>query len=266
MVLAISYDSNYWGTISSCSLLGGVVSTSNALPVGCTVKTNTLIYITNIAGFMSDPNLATSTYYRLKIKFLAASVTATNTYTINFNMALYANLDAFNNNYQPIFNAGNTLLSGTAQSSCYWSTTSTCTLGQSTAETGTFILQKLTDTYIQAVFAPSSNIVFGNSTVYTHNFLITFNGFDYGSPCSVTGLVFELSSQTVPGNGLNNTFPADSAACGANYVEIVLNSRVFREYWGAQGVASDGIWATNEYLIFYITISPTASNADLPKL
>jgi len=37
-------------------------------------------------------------------------------------------------------------------------------------------------------------------------------------------------------------------------------------YWGGQGPASDNIWATNEYMIIYITFSPFTGNSDLPKL
>lgn len=75
-----------------------------------------------------------------------------------------------------------------------------------------------------------------------------------------------MSSSATPGTGINNTFAPTNTSCGADYVEIVLDSRVWNTYWGGAGVASDNTWATNEYMIFYITIAPNAATADLPNL
>ena len=75
-----------------------------------------------------------------------------------------------------------------------------------------------------------------------------------------------MSYSTTPGTGVNNTFPADSVACNWHWFQLIFNSRTLASYWGGQGPASDNIWATNEYMIIYITFSPYTSNSDLPKL
>jgi hypothetical protein len=75
-----------------------------------------------------------------------------------------------------------------------------------------------------------------------------------------------MSNTASPGTGVNNTFPPDSATCDWHKINVFLNSRTWASYWGGQGPASDGTWSTTEYLIFYITIQPTTSNSDLPKL
>ena len=61
MVLSISYSWNYWGTISSCAVLGGVTSTSRTALATCNVGSNSKLYITNVAGFVTTPSLASST-------------------------------------------------------------------------------------------------------------------------------------------------------------------------------------------------------------
>jgi hypothetical protein len=132
MVLAISFDSTYWGTITSCSVLGGLNSTSMNQVLSCTVASNSKIYISNIAGFLAHPKLGTTTNYRVKYSFLTSGVTNTGNYAINFFTTLYANIDAYNNNYQGIFYEYNTL-----STSCYYSNPSSCYLGQS-ASYGTF--------------------------------------------------------------------------------------------------------------------------------
>lgn len=77
-----------------------------------------------------------------------------------------------------------------------------------------------------------------------------------------------MSTQTVPGTGTNNTYPADSTSCAWNYITINLNngSMTWSKYWGGAGPAADGIFNYNDYLIFYITIAPNAGNKDLPNL
>ena len=103
MVLEIAFNNSYWGTIGSCNLLGGIVSTSLAKKAECVRSSNTKIYIKNVAGFSATPNLAASTHNRVKVSFVAStSSTSGNSYT-NFYMQLFANIDAFNNQYQPIF-------------------------------------------------------------------------------------------------------------------------------------------------------------------
>lgn len=102
-------------------------------------------------------------------------------------MVLYANIDAYNNNYQGIFYEYNSLSSSNTLSSCYWYDTSTCVLGQSTAEQGTFLLRKITDTYLEVVFAPSGNLDF-STNAYINDFILTFNGFTFGTSCSVSDI------------------------------------------------------------------------------
>jgi hypothetical protein len=98
--------------------------------------------------------------------------------------------------------------------------------------------------------------------------IITFNGFTFGSPCTVSGIVMEMSSSTVPGSGFNNTYPADSTSCNWHDVTVNLNNGglTWANYWGNNGVANDGIFNVGDYIIFYITIAPHAANSDLPNL
>jgi len=135
MVLYLNYNTTYWGTINSCTVLGGVSSTSNTALATCNVGSNSNIYITNIAGFVTTPSLASSTNMRIKIKFVATPSTADVASTsIYFWMTLYANYDAYSQGYQGIFNDYNSLVTGssssTSQSSCYWQRTDYCTLMQ----------------------------------------------------------------------------------------------------------------------------------------
>jgi hypothetical protein len=265
MVLSIKYDSAFWGTITGCTLLGGIASTSLTSRATCVVRSNTNIYINNVAGFIANPALASSTNNRVKVKFTANGGSVMNNAGYYFYMSLYANYDAYNNNYQPIFYEYNGLTTTTALSSCYWYDTSTCVLGQSTASQGTFLLQKVTDTYLQVVFKASGNLVY-STTVYNHDFVVTFNGFTFGTTCSISDLTMEMSLSPNPGTGYNNSFPADSLGCGSDYVEVVLNSRQWNQYWGGLGPASDNQWTSTEYLIMYITIAPNAATSDLPNL
>jgi hypothetical protein len=133
MVLAIYFSNNWWGTINNCSLLGGIISTSNTQIATCTVYSNTAIYINNVAGFLADPNLPTTTNYRIKVKFTGNSVTNTGNYASTFTMKLFANLDAYNGAYQSIFNTNAAATTGSASSttasSCFWNQPGNCVLG-----------------------------------------------------------------------------------------------------------------------------------------
>ena len=131
MVLQIHFNNTFWGTVSQCDLLGGIISTSLTRQASCNVGSNSIFYITNIAGFNPTPDLASSTNYRVKISFLGGSVSNTANININFFTQLFANIDAYNSAYQPIFNKYNSLTSSGTLSSCYWETSSTCTLGDS---------------------------------------------------------------------------------------------------------------------------------------
>ena len=244
MVLSISYSWNYWGTISSCAVLGGVTSTSRTALATCNVGSNSKLYITNVAGFVTTPSLASSTNMRIKIKFVASTSSAdTNNNAYSFYMYLYSNFDAYNQGYQGIFYTSNSLISATS-SSCYLQNIDYCPLMQSTAELGTFMIYKITDTYMQVVMAPNTNLNFGTN-VYNHNIVITFNGFTFGSSCTISGLDLEMSASPTPGSGIFNTFPADSITCAKNYFSFYINGRTWSNHWGGNGQASDNIWQTN---------------------
>lgn len=264
MVLKISYNNTFWGTVSDCTLLGGILSTSLTQVATCNVSSNSVLYISNIGGFIANPELSSSTNLRVKVAFTATGVSNSNISNININfyMVLYANFDAYNSSYQGIFDEYNSLSSSTTLSSCYWYDTSTCLLGQSTAEQGTFLLRKITDTYLEVVFAPTGSVDFGTNA-YIHNFIVTFNGFTFGTSCSISDITLEMSNSPTPGTGVNNSFAPDSLGCSKDNVEVILNSRQWGQYWGG---AVDNVWTSSEYLIFYITIAPNAATADLPNL
>lgn len=224
MVLQIHFTSTFWGTVSGCTLLGGIKSTSLTQKATCNVGSNSQFYITNIAGFDLTPDLASSTNNRVKIAFLGGTVSNTGNYAFDFHAQLFSNIDAYTNVYQPIFYQYNSLTGSGTLSSCFWETTSSCILGDSNAEIGNFFVQKITDTYMQVAVSPSGNPNFGTSA-YDHNFIFTFNGFTFGTSCSVSALTFEFSSSSIPGSGFNNTFAASSAVCAADYIEITLSGR-----------------------------------------
>jgi hypothetical protein len=82
-------------------------------------------------------------------------------------IALYSNYDAYINNLQAI-----TKEPAAQVNNCYYPDTSsgTCYITHSNGG-GTFELKKVTDTFIQAVFSPSSAVNFGGSpTTSRHQF------------------------------------------------------------------------------------------------
>ena len=81
------------------------------------------------------------------------------------------------------------LSSSNTLSSCFWKDTSTCVLGTSTSEMGYFKVDLITDTFMRVIYKPNSNLNFG-TTHYYHNFIITYNGFTFGSGCNVTNVDF----------------------------------------------------------------------------
>ena len=137
MVLSISYDANPWATISSCSVLGGVISTSINQRAFCNVGSNTKIYIVNVGGFVADPLLALTTAYRIKIKFTSTGLSNTpNNNNFNVFIQLYANLDAYQNSYQPIIYQYNSIASYSPL--CYYASPTACYISQSGGELGAF--------------------------------------------------------------------------------------------------------------------------------
>jgi len=263
MVLSITHFNVYWGTISSCNALGGLSSTSMNQVLTCVVRNTSNIYITNIGSFLTDPLLGPTTNYRVKYSFVAnGAVNAANVF-MKYYIVLYSNLDACLNGYQGIFNVVD---ANGLWASCYFADPNlNCYWGQSPS-LGTFLLQKVTDTYMQVVFAPATNLVFGGTTSYVHTFLIMLNPFNYGTTCTISNVIFEMSTATTPGSGFNNTSPITSVACNSGYLSFTFSGLAFSSYWGGLGPASDGTWQTNEYLIFYLTISPDPSQRDLPSL
>lgn len=262
MVLSISYDANPWGTISSCSILGGVISTSINQRAFCNVGSSTTIYIVNVGGFVADPLLALSTAYRIKFKFTSTGLTNTpNNNDFNFFIRLYANLDAYTNNYQPIIYRYNSIAGYSPL--CYYANPGACYISQSSAELGVFQVQSLSDTFIRAAFSPSGNLDFGTSTGYGHHFVINTGGFNFGAGCSVSNVVLEFSNSATPGSGTNNTIPFTSLSCNKDRIYISQGSTVFSSFWGGNGAASNNRWYPGQYIILYITISPDPTNRDL---
>jgi hypothetical protein len=98
--MSIKYRTSYWGTIKSCNVLGGIISTSintrATCEVGSSGTSTTEIYITNIGGFFANPLLATTTNYRVKILFIGNAISAT-TPSFLFDLDLYPNLDGYIN-------------------------------------------------------------------------------------------------------------------------------------------------------------------------
>jgi hypothetical protein len=106
MLLKITLSNNYWTSIDKCSLLGGIISTSATQLATCTYASTDTLLISNIAGFENDPLLDVSTNKRVKLMFrgtslaFLSSITYPTRYVYSY---LYANMDAYNNGYQPIF-------------------------------------------------------------------------------------------------------------------------------------------------------------------
>lgn len=270
MVMSITYGYSYWSTIKSCNILGGIISTSINTVATCNVTSSgnstTQIYITNIGGFMANPLLATTTNYRVKIMFVGDAI-STSINAFNFDLNLYPNIDGYTSQYQSTINHYNALTGATP--GCYYSSPGTCTYGQGSAALGTFQVLSLTDTFMSVAFSPNTNLDFSTSTSYIHEFLITFNGFNFGPTCTINSVVFEFSTSMTPGSGTNNTFPIDSSTCSQTNIDLVFRYRAFADFWGgsaAAGQAKHGWYNTGEYIIFYITISPSPSARDLPSL
>lgn len=118
MVLSMMLSNNPWDTLLSCSVLGGIVSTSINQPASCSF-TGGVLYIVNIGGFVADPLLAPTTANRVKLKFTTTGLSNSKYCDFfNFLVKLYANLDAYQNQYQPILYTYTTITSCSAL--CYY--------------------------------------------------------------------------------------------------------------------------------------------------
>ena len=260
MVLVFNFNRMDWTDTLSCDLLGGIVSTSITKQAYCehVPATDTRVLIRNVGGFVEDPLLAVGTNKRVKFMYKGTSLTNLNTISRTIFVELYANYDAYINNYQPI-------VAGTATQidNCYDADSSaTCYINHAGANVGSFELQKLSDTYMQVSYKPGSNRAFG-STLNVHYFDIAFSGFSFDSSCVISDVKVEISTTNTPGTGSNNTVDLHTKTCTGKRIAFVWNAdREFSQYFGDQ--TSDDTWSDNEYLIFYITIQ--SPNPDLPAL
>lgn len=217
MVLSFTFSPVYWGTTSSCNLLGGVVSTSMATRAVCTTTaSNTVLIIRNFKGFETNPLLPTSKNIRVKILFKGTGLSGLDSSTSRtVTVRLYANYDAFINNYQAIVRGAANL-----NNNCYYPAiqSSTCYYSHSSGG-GNFFLQRVTDTFVQVSFNPTSTIGFGSGGTY-HYFEVEFGGFDFGSSCTITDLKVEITYTNTPGQGINNTATPTVNGCYGDRMRI----------------------------------------------
>lgn len=121
---------------------------------------------------------------RLKILFRIASLSSINSGTTRqMTVKLFSNYDAFTNNYQAIVRG-----TATFSENCYYPDLSSTCWVVHTNGGGPFLLQKVTDTFMQVTFGTRQNLGFGG-TNYNHVFHIKFNSFNYGSSCSISNVV-----------------------------------------------------------------------------
>ena len=169
---------------------------------------------------------------------------------------LWANYDAYSNNYQAIFYEDATLVNN-----CYYPTSNTCWYSHNT-QYATFEFQELSDTSMRVAFKPANTQSYGGN-LYAHIFDVEFNNFGFGS-CNLSSIVFEISTSNTPGTGVNNTVSPDTHGCYDGKALISYSATAtFSEIWGGQGAASDNEWDNNEYIIMYLTIAP-GNDKDLP--
>lgn len=110
------------------------------------------------------------------------TVSSLNNANATINVLLFANKDAYDNNLQRIFEK-----STAAYDSSFWDVSvGNVTTG---ATAGNFILQKLSNTNIQAAFSPSVNLDYGTGGGWYFRFSINFYRFQFGSSCTVSSLV-----------------------------------------------------------------------------
>ena len=97
MVLVFTFDRMDWTDTLSCSLLGGIISTSMNKQAYCEhVGSNDgKMLIRNVGGFMEDPLLDPSTNKRVKFMYKGTSLTALNSISRSITVELYANYDSY---------------------------------------------------------------------------------------------------------------------------------------------------------------------------
>ena len=175
-----------WSTTQSCSLLGGLVSSSMTQHAYCaTTSNNAIIILRNFKDFEIDPLLPTTNNIRVKVLIVGSALSNTYTSTSrSITVSLYSNYDSYSNSYLAIVQRAASQIEN-----CYYPdvSTSTCyydhTLGG-----GNFYLQKVTDTFVQVAFSPQSLINFGSGNS-NHYFEVRYRGFNFGTSCSISNLI-----------------------------------------------------------------------------
>lgn len=262
-VLSFTFSFVDWSTLSSCSLLGGLVSTSMTQHAYCqTTGNNAVIILRNFKGFEIDPVLPITKNIRVKFLLVGGSLTGTYTSTSrSITVALFSNYDAYANSYTAIVRK-----SATQAENCYYPDVSSASCYYDhTSGGGNFYLEKVTDTFLQVSYSPTSNVGFGGGNTY-HYFQIKFKGFNYGSTCQISNIVAEISTSRTPGTGNNNTATPTNLQCYGDRVLVYFENIVFANIWGGlSAAANDNTFATTEYIILYLTIAP-GSDVELPAL
>lgn len=74
MVLVFTFSDQFWTSITSCYVIGGIISTSSTKKADCIPESVTKVYIKYVAGFEEDPSLPTSSNKRVKFLFKGSSL------------------------------------------------------------------------------------------------------------------------------------------------------------------------------------------------
>ena len=245
-VMGFSFSSIWWGSVTACRFVGGLTN-SNGQAVACTKVSDSYFYASNFNGFESNPLVSSTTAQRVRVELTASTI---NNNTITLTVELFANMDAYTQDYDRIF-----------QKSCASYTPNYYDIVQNgningQANSGDFILQKLTNSYIQGAFMPGWLLSWGGSSYY-YRFQFNYRRFNFGSTCSVSNVILEFSSSSTPGSGVNNTVNPTGTTCNSSTILIYFDNMVFSTIWA--GIST---FNTNQYMIVYITIA--GSTQDFP--
>jgi hypothetical protein len=138
-VLGIGFSSILWATVSSCRIVGGLKNTLGQA-VGCSVLSDSYFYASNFNSFETNPLLSSATNYRLRLEFVVSTLSNT---TCTAYIEMFANMDAYTNNYERIFQK-----SAVAYDPFFFNGPTGTNVESLNSILGNFILQKLTNTYI----------------------------------------------------------------------------------------------------------------------
>lgn len=102
-VMSFVLENIFWGSISSCQLLGGLSQNLLNSPTTCTVDNATQFYVTNFQGFIENDMYPTGQRKRIRVLFTTGSLTD-NTLWLDktVTIGLFANIDAYTNSLQAI--------------------------------------------------------------------------------------------------------------------------------------------------------------------